>query len=64
MAIHRELSTDIAVALLTGKERDPEQLKHLKDLVFKVHHTLQRLKDESRKRDPKMLRGRDTDRRA
>ena len=43
MAIQHELSSDIAVALLTGKEKDRKQLDDLKEVVFRVHNALQRL---------------------
>ena len=43
MAIDRELSSEIAAALLTGKERTPGELKVLKETVIKVHLTLQKL---------------------
>ena len=41
MSIHNELSSDIAVALLTGKDRDPQKLDDLKRVVLKVHSVLQ-----------------------
>ena len=47
MAIEAELSSDIAIALLTGKERDPERLKNLKDAVLKIHAELRRMSNES-----------------
>ena len=50
MAIEHELSSEIAAALLTGKEIEPSELKHLKETVFRVHSTLQQLKSESRRR--------------
>ena len=43
MAIYNELSSDIATALLTGKEKDPRELDDLKETVIKVHSTLQKL---------------------
>ena len=43
MAIDRELSSEIAAALLTGKERTPGELKVLMETVIKVHLTLQKL---------------------
>ena len=48
MAISNELSTDIATALLTAKNRSPRELKHLRELVIKIHSTLQRLADQSK----------------
>ena len=50
MAIEHELSSEIAAALLTGKERAPSELNHLKETVFRVHSTLQQLTAESRKK--------------
>ena len=41
MSIQNELSSDIAVALLARGGRDPEQLKEMKDLIFRIHATLQ-----------------------
>ena len=49
MAIEHELSSEIAAALLTGKERAPGELNHLKETVFRVHSTLQQLTAESRR---------------
>jgi hypothetical protein len=50
MAIYNELSSDIATALLTGKEKDPRALDDLKETVIKVHSTLQKLAADSRRR--------------
>ena len=51
MSIQNELSSDIAVALLTGKDRDPQKLDDLKKVVLKVHSILQEAsKDLRRKR--------------
>ena len=49
MAIQHEVSSDIAIALLTGKERDPHELNDLKEVVLKVHEELQKLSAESRR---------------
>ncbi len=63
MAIEDELSSDIAIALLTGKERDPERLNNLKEVVLKVHASLQKISAAARsdraslKRDENNLRG-------
>jgi hypothetical protein len=51
MAINHELSGDIAIALLTGRKRDPKELENLKEVVVQVHATLQRLKAECRRRE-------------
>ena len=48
MSIHNEVSNEIAVALLAGREKDPEQLKRLKDVVFKIHETLQGMTSKAR----------------
>lgn len=49
MAIDNELSSEIATALLTGKERDARELNDLKETVIKVHSALQRLAADSRR---------------
>jgi hypothetical protein len=41
MSIQNELSSDIAVALLARGVKDPEQLKEMKDLILRIHATLQ-----------------------
>lgn len=41
MSIENELSSDIALALLASEGKDPEQLKHVKDLILRIHATLQ-----------------------
>ena len=41
MSIQNELSSDIAVVLLARGGEDPEKLKAMKDLIFKIHATLQ-----------------------
>lgn len=50
MAIDRELSSEIATALLTGKEKSDRELNELKETVIKVHSTLQQLAADSRRR--------------
>ena len=50
MAIDHELSSEIAAALLTGKERPPGELVHLKETVFKVHSASQQLTAESKRK--------------
>ena len=47
MAIDHELSSEIAAALLAGKKRDPRELDALKDIVIRVHATLQKLTAET-----------------
>lgn len=41
MSIQNELSSDIAVALLTQKNTDPKRLNDLKETVLKIHSILQ-----------------------
>ena len=50
MSIHNELSSDIAVALLTGKSRDAKELNQLKKMILTVHDTLQELNLKARAR--------------
>ncbi len=49
MPISHELSGEIASALFAAKERSPEELKDLKEMVFEIHSTLQTLTDNARK---------------
>jgi hypothetical protein len=51
MAIDNELCSEIATALLTGREKDPRELNDLKETVIEVHSTLQRLAADSRRRN-------------
>jgi len=48
MSIHNELSSDIAVALLAGKDRDPHRLEDLKQIVLRVHLALQEASKDRR----------------
>lgn len=41
MSIQNELSSDIAVALLAHGDKDPERLQEIKDLILKIHASLQ-----------------------
>ena len=43
MVIDKELSCEIATALLTGQKREPHELRVLKETVIRIHTTLQRL---------------------
>ena len=43
MAISHELSSEIAVALFSAKERSPQELDDLKDMVLKIHSTLEQM---------------------
>ncbi len=48
MSISHELSSEIATALFAAKERSPRELNDLKEVVFKIHATLQELTDAAR----------------
>lgn len=48
MAISHELSGEIAAALFAAKKRSPRELIDLKELIFKIHNTLQDLADNAR----------------
>lgn len=47
MAISNELSSDVAAALL-AKEKSPQELQQLKDVILQVHSTLQKMSEETR----------------
>ena len=47
MAISNELSSEIAAAILAEK-KNPQDLKQLKDIILRVHTTLQQMSQESR----------------
>ncbi|MBA3515217.1 MAG: hypothetical protein H0T77_12685 [Pyrinomonadaceae bacterium] len=48
MAISHELSGEIATALFAAKERSPRELNDLKEMVFAIHATLERLGRDDR----------------
>ena len=48
MAISHELSGEIATALFAAKERSPRELNDLKEMVFAIHATLERLGRDAR----------------
>jgi hypothetical protein len=48
MAISHELSGEIATALFAAKERSPRELNDLKEMVFAIHATLERLGQDAR----------------
>lgn len=48
MAISHELSGEIATALFAAKERSPRELNDLKEMVFAIHATLERLGHDPR----------------
>ena len=47
MAISNELSSEIAAAILAEK-KTPQELDRLKDVVLRVHTTLQEMSEEAR----------------
>jgi len=53
MAISHEVSGEIATALLAAKDRSPRELEDLKQVLLLIHSTLQRLTDETRRRQLK-----------
>ena len=56
MAISNELSSEIAMVLLSNQERSPEELNNLKTILLEVHSTLQSLNEDAlRQRTEKVL---------
>ncbi len=47
MAISHELSSEIATALFSRKQRSPRELRDLKDVIFEIHSTLEQLTREA-----------------
>jgi len=47
MAISNELSSEIAAAILAEK-KTPQELRQLKDVILRVHSTLQEMSEEVR----------------
>ncbi len=47
MAISNELSSEIAAAILAEK-KTPQELRRLKDIILRVHSTLQKMSKEAR----------------
>jgi hypothetical protein len=47
MAISNELSSEIAAAILAGK-KTPQELHELKEIILRVHSTLQKMSNEAR----------------
>jgi hypothetical protein len=43
LAISNELSSDIAAAILAAKDKHTGELNDLKEMILKVHSTLQQL---------------------
>ena len=50
MTVANELSGDIASAILAANERSPRSLNELKEIVLKVHTTLQEMAEKERPR--------------
>ena len=48
MAISHELSSEIATALLTARERSPDELDDLIAMLLQIHSTLEGLSDKRR----------------
>ena len=48
MAIENELSSEIAIAILTAEAQTPARLDELKKIVLKVHATLQEMSEKER----------------
>lgn len=49
MAISNELSSEIAAAILVEK-KNPQELNQLKDVILRVHTTLQKMSEDARAR--------------
>jgi predicted transcriptional regulator len=47
MAISNELSSEIAAAILAEK-KTPQELYQLKDVILRVHSTLQKMSEDAR----------------
>lgn len=47
MAISNELSSEIAAAILAKKE-NPQELRRLKEILLRVHSTLQKMSRDAR----------------
>lgn len=48
MTIKNELSSEIASAILAAKANSPGRLNELKEIVLKVHATLQQMSEQTR----------------
>jgi hypothetical protein len=49
MAISNELSSEIAVALIAAKAKDPSHLSEIKEILIEVHSTLQQMTEQARR---------------
>jgi hypothetical protein len=48
MALSNELSSEIAVALLSATKKTPRELKDLQEVVFRVHNVLNQMDEAQR----------------
>jgi predicted transcriptional regulator len=48
MAISNELSSEIAAAILAEKKKTPQELNQLKEVILRVHTTLQKMSEDAR----------------
>jgi len=49
MSIANELSSDVAIAILAARGKSSDDLRQLKEIVMKVHTTLQEMVAEERR---------------
>jgi len=49
MAIAQELCSEIAAALLAGKEKSPAEMEELKQTLLVVHSTLEQMSEDEHK---------------
>jgi len=52
MAISHELSSEIATALLTSRDRSPGELHDLKEMLLEIHSTLEGLSEKAAEKTP------------
>ena len=57
MTVANELSGDIASAILAANERSQRPLNELKEIVLKVHTTLQEMAEKERPRKKNLAAG-------
>ena len=53
MPISHELSSEIATALFTGREKSPRELNDLKKMVLEIHSTLEGLTEKRHEKPAK-----------
>jgi len=56
MTVAKELSSDIASAILAAHERSPRRLAELKEIVLRVHSTLQEMAEKEGQRPSSSFR--------